>query len=138
MSVIVSERSNCPYCGFLLSSDVRVNSPGTGTSIGDSTAECPKCHKLYLTGQSEWDDKNKKQRFFYYLNMWVVTILYPALTSTGIFFLFLLFLPIENSDKKFNISVIVGILWFLGMAIVLFMGFRSEIQESKLRSNDTS
>jgi len=132
-TIIIKEKSNCPYCGFLLSSDTRVNTPGIGTSIGNKTAKCPRCGRAYLTGQSEWNEKTKKQRVSYYLIMFIGILIFPGFYSTLVGFLCVAFLPIEDANMHYLVSISIAAVLFLFGSITMFISYLSEIKESKER-----
>ena len=57
MAVLVRKKVSCPYCGYVLKYDVRVNQPDYGgTSIGGKYATCPKCKKKTSDAHYEFNE----------------------------------------------------------------------------------
>ncbi len=133
MAVIVREKESCPYCGYILNYEVRINQPKSGTSIGDKYARCPRCFKLYLTGKSQWYEKSPKEKIFYYVNMYFVSIFLPSICGFIFGLLSWTFLPIEDTTIHAIVSIsICGIIVIVGF-IILFSRFRADISESMER-----
>lgn len=136
MAVLVRKKVSCPYCGYVLKYDVRVNQPDYGgTSIGGKYATCPKCKKDYLTGKSEWFEKTKKEKRNYYLMMYFSSIFLPLFYSIIFALLSFTFLPISDERKLLTISIIIFVVLFISGFLFQLSGFQKEITKSMKRKN---
>ena len=139
MAILVRKKTSCPYCGYVLNYDVRVNQPDTsGTSIGNKYGVCPSCEKVYLTGKSEWFEKTKKEKRHYYFMMYSSSILVPAFYSVIFALLSFSFLPISDTSKLLTISIIIFIVLFISGFLFQFFSFKKEINESLKRDNKSN
>jgi len=83
-----------------------------------------------MTGKSEWSEKNKKERIYYYINMFVASIFIPGFYSVIIGLLSWSFLPIRNDETHAIVSIFITVLLFVIGSIIIFLGFRTDIRDS--------
>jgi|GEM_PF-2278851 len=130
----------CPVCGAKVAEVVRQDGFQVGGStIGPSSMLCPGCDCGLLTGQSEWDEKNFTQKWWFLMGrvMWMlVSSLVIASAFASVVTLVAVEYGFANPAQKVLCFLVA---YCVGTAFIGFQLFRNaakEIRESKRRTHD--